>query len=64
MIMICLRGGFGNQLFEYAFGRLLSQKNATELRLNTWFYSQDNAGRFRSGYTPNNPNGLMRTRTG
>lgn len=31
MIVICLSGGLGNQLFQYAFGRVLSLKNKNEL---------------------------------
>ena len=32
MIIIKLKGGLGNQLFQYAFGRLLSIKNRVEVK--------------------------------
>jgi hypothetical protein len=35
MIIIGLKGGIGNQLFQYAFGRHLSLLNNTELRFDT-----------------------------
>ena len=59
MIVICLRGGLGNQLFEYAFARFVAQKHSTELWINRWFYTSSNPERFRSGYEGNNPNGVM-----
>lgn len=34
MIIIRLKGGLGNQLFQYAFGRLLSIKNRIEVKYN------------------------------
>ena len=36
MIIIKLRGGLGNQLFQYALGRHLSVLNHTELKLDTF----------------------------
>lgn len=38
MITIKLKGGMGNQMFQYAFGRMLSQKHMTELYLDTSHY--------------------------
>ena len=35
MIIIRLKGGLGNQLFQYAFGRFLAIKNNTEIKY-TW----------------------------
>jgi hypothetical protein len=35
MIISKIYGGLGNQLFQYAFGRHLSIKNNTELKLDT-----------------------------
>lgn len=35
MITVKLKGGLGNQLFQYSFGRLLSHKNNQELKLDT-----------------------------
>jgi glycosyl transferase family 11 len=59
MIIVCLRGGLGNQLFEYAFGRFLAHKHGTELRINRWFYTSNNSARFRPGYDDGNPNRVM-----
>jgi hypothetical protein len=60
MIMICLRGGLGNQLFQYAFARFLAQRHRTELWINKWFYTPNNPNRFRQGYaSDNNPNRVM-----
>lgn len=38
MIIVRLKGGMGNQMFQYALGRALSIKNNTELLLDTSFY--------------------------
>jgi len=38
MIIVRTSGGIGNQLFQYALGRALSQRNSDELRLDTHFY--------------------------
>ncbi len=37
MIIVRLKGGLGNQMFEYALGRVLSIKNETELLLDLSF---------------------------
>jgi hypothetical protein len=42
MIMVRLKGGMGNQLFQYALGRVVSLKNHTQLGLDVSFY--DNPG--------------------
>lgn len=39
MIIVRLKGGMGNQLFQYALGRALSLRNNTEVGLDTSFYS-------------------------
>ncbi len=36
MIVVKLQGGMGNQLFQYAAGRALADKNNTELRLDVY----------------------------
>ncbi|MFA6520734.1 MAG: alpha-1,2-fucosyltransferase [Candidatus Paceibacterota bacterium] len=38
MIVVRLKGGLGNQMFQYALGRVLALKNQTELRLDTGFF--------------------------
>ena len=37
MIIVRLKGGLGNQMFQYVLGRVLALKNGTELKLNTSF---------------------------
>lgn len=37
MIIVRLRGGLGNQMFQYATGRCLAEKNKTKLILDTTF---------------------------
>ncbi|MCF7834032.1 MAG: alpha-1,2-fucosyltransferase [Candidatus Pacebacteria bacterium] len=41
MIKIYLKGGMGNQMFQYALGRVLSMKNKVPLVLDTSFYDLD-----------------------
>ena len=38
MIISKIQGGLGNQMFQYAYGKHLSYKYNTELRLDTKFY--------------------------
>jgi hypothetical protein len=41
MIIVKLQGGLGNQLFQYALGRHLAQKNGTALKLDiSWYGTQ------------------------
>jgi hypothetical protein len=41
VIIVKLKGGLGNQLFQYACGRALAHRNRTSLKLDTsWFASQ------------------------
>ena len=37
MIVVKLMGGLGNQMFQYAFGKMLSKKNNTHLKMDTTF---------------------------
>jgi len=53
MIVSCLRGGFGNQLFEYAFAKHIAQSLNTDLWLNDFFYR---GSRIRRGYPDGNQN--------
>jgi len=41
MIIVRLKGGLGNQMFEYALGRVLSLKNNTELLLDLSFLKRN-----------------------
>jgi hypothetical protein len=49
MIIIKLKGGLGNQMFQYAFGKVMSLKNSTQLYLDTSGYA--NAVKM-DGFTP------------
>ena len=42
MIVVKLSGGLGNQLFQYAFGRMLSFKHQARLFFDTTFYDEFN----------------------
>lgn len=42
MITVKIKGGLGNQLFQYAIGYILSNGNHQELTLDTTFFSPDN----------------------
>lgn len=43
MIVVRLKGGLGNQLFQYAFGYILAKKNADCLKLDIeWFDTEGN----------------------
>lgn len=47
MIIARLKGGLGNQLFQYAMGRVLALKQGTELILDTRGFSQDPLRNYR-----------------
>jgi len=49
MVTVLLRGGLGNQMFQYALGATLAQANGTALRLNT-VYLQDRLPRRKYTY--------------
>jgi Glycosyl transferase family 11 len=58
LIVICLAGGLGNQLFQYSFGRFLAHKHGAELWLDTSHYAPDNPTSIRVGYSKDNPNSI------
>lgn len=41
MMMVRLWGGLGNQMFQYAFGYAMAEKNHTSLALDTRFFSEE-----------------------
>lgn len=50
MIVVRLKGGLGNQMFQYALGRVLSIKNSTSLKLDASFYSMSFNGVTKRAY--------------
>jgi hypothetical protein len=50
MIIIKLKGGLGNQLFQYAFGRLLSLKKGTEVRYKFSGIEEDTQRDYKLGH--------------
>lgn len=50
MIVIRLKGGLGNQMFQYALGRILSIKNNTELAFNIEAYEDKSPRLFKSNF--------------
>lgn len=51
MIIVKLQGGLGNQLFQYALGRMMSLILDTNLKLDTRFYSDRVANRALRNYS-------------
>src|SRR5512145_2779840 len=46
MIVVCINGGLGNQLFQYALGRHLSLTTGQHLRLETGKSNPNRLGKF------------------
>ncbi len=42
MIIVKIQHGLGNQMFQYAFGRAMAEKNGTELKLDISYYAHPN----------------------
>lgn len=51
MIVIKLQGGLGNQMFQYAFARVLAEKNEVPVKLDTRFFC---ITKKEPGFTPRN----------
>jgi len=50
MIIVRLKGGLGNQMFQYALGRVLSLKFDTRLKLDTYFLNLNIKGVTKRNY--------------
>ncbi len=50
MIIVRLKGGLGNQMFQYALGRALSLRYNTRLKLDTFFYNLNLKNVTKRGY--------------
>ena len=44
MIIVRLQGGLGNQIFQYALGRVLAIKNNTDLKIDKSYLDSDSIG--------------------
>jgi hypothetical protein len=51
MIVIQLQGGLGNQMFQYAFARILAKRNSVTLKLDKSFFDNFSKGK---EFTPRN----------
>lgn len=49
MIIICLKGGLGNQLFQYAVGRYLAEIHKTEVKMDISAYDYDGPRKYFLG---------------
>lgn len=54
MIVVRLQGGLGNQMFQYALGRILSIKNKTNLVFNIEAYQNKNSRLFKNNFAVRN----------
>ena len=50
MIIVRLQGGLGNQMFQYALGRVLAIKNNTELLFNIETYYDQSKRIFKDNF--------------
>jgi len=46
MIILKLFGGLGNQMFQYAFGRNIAEKNQTEFKLDISYFETSKERKF------------------
>ena len=47
MVIVCLMGGLGNQMFQYAAGRAVAHRNRTQLKLDVSALERDAARSYR-----------------
>ena len=47
MVIVCLMGGLGNQMFQYAAGRAIAHRNQTQLKLDVSALERDAARSYR-----------------
>jgi len=60
LIVLCLAGGLGNQLFQYSFGRFVAYSLGAELWIDTSHYAPGSPTRIRVGYDEGDPNSIKR----
>lgn len=60
MLIICLRGGLGNQLFQYAAGKALASELRCRVGINDWIYRKGGKLSARRGYTAGSPHARER----
>jgi uncharacterized protein (UPF0276 family) len=50
MVVVKLLGGFGNQMFQYAFAKNIALKNNCQLKLDVSFYENNNSRQYKSPF--------------